>query len=153
MKKCNEVMTKTPVCCLPDDMATKAAELMKSENIGSILVIENEQTKRLVGIVTDRDLTLKITANGLDARSTKVETVMTQEVVTCQAEDNSQKALDAMSKHQLRRIPIVDDDGRILGIITQADVAMQVDHPKRIAAMVKEVSQPTVAERELLDAQ
>ena len=59
MKKCNEVMTKNPVCCLPNDMVVKAAELMKSENIGSIPVIENEQTRKLVGIVTDRDLTLK----------------------------------------------------------------------------------------------
>ena len=141
MKKCNEVMTKTLFYCLPIDTAAKAAELMKSQNVGSILVIENEQTKKLVGIVTDRDLTLKITADGLDAKSTKVGTVMSQDVVTCHAEDDSQKALKAMSKHQLRRIPIVDDDNKILGIIAQADVAMYVDHPKRVAAMVKEISQ------------
>ena len=53
MKKCNEVMTKNPLCCLPEDLVTKAAKLMKSEHIGSIPVIENEQTKKLVGIVTD----------------------------------------------------------------------------------------------------
>jgi CBS domain-containing protein len=70
MKKCNEVMTKNPVCCLPDDSAAKAAELMKSENIGSIPVIENAQTQKLVGIVTDRDLALKIVSEGRDAKST-----------------------------------------------------------------------------------
>jgi CBS domain-containing protein len=141
MDKCSEVMTKDPVCCLPNDLVTKAAELMKSEHVGSIPVIENEQTKKLVGIVTDRDLALKIVADGLDAKSTKVETVMTRKVVTCHAEDDLQKAVDAMSENQLRRIPIVDDDNKILGIIAQADVATRVDHPKKTAAMVKEISQ------------
>ncbi len=141
MKKCNEVMTKNPVCCLPDDMVTKAAELMKSSNIGSIPVIENEQTKKLVGIVTDRDLTLKIVAKGLDAKSKKVESVMTRKVVTCRAEDDLQKALDAMAEHQLRRIPVVDNDNKILGIIAQADVATRVNQPEKTAAMVKEISQ------------
>ena len=141
MKKCNEVMTKNPLCCLPEDLATKAAGLMKSENIGSIPVIENEPTKKLVGIVTDRDLTLKILAEGLDAKSTKVEAVMTRKVVTCRAEDDLQKALDAMSEHQLRRIPVVDGDNKIVGIIAQADVATRVDQPQKTAEMVKEISQ------------
>ncbi len=141
MNKCNEVMTKDPICCLPNDLVEKAARLMKSENIGSIPVIENEQTKKLVGIVTDRDLTLKIVAEGRDATSTKVEAVMTHKVVTCRAEDDLQKALDAMSEHQLRRIPVVDNDSRILGIIAQADVATRVDEPDKTAAVVKEISQ------------
>jgi CBS domain-containing protein len=123
MKKCDEVMTKNPVCCLPNDMVAKVAQLMKRENIGPIPVIENEQTQKLVGIVTDRDLALKIVAEGRDAESTKVEAVMTRKVVTCRAEDDLQKALDAMSEHQLRRIPVVDNDNKILGIIAQADVA------------------------------
>jgi CBS domain-containing protein len=141
MKKCNEVMTKNPVCCLPNDSVAKAAELMKSENIGSIPVIENEQTQKLVGIVTDRDLALKIVAKGLDARSTKVEAVMTRQVVTCLADDDLQKALDAMAEHQLRRILVVDNDKKILGIIAQADVATRVDQPEKTAEMVKEISQ------------
>ena len=140
MKKCNEVMTKNPVCCLPNDMAAKVAKSMKRKNVGSIPVIENEKTRKLVGIVTDRDLALKIVAKELDAKSTKVEAVMTRKVVTCRAEDDLQKALDAMSEHQLRRIPIVDKDNKILGIITQADVATRIDKPKKTAAMVKEIS-------------
>lgn len=141
MKKCNEVMTKNPICCLPDDMATKAAELMKKGNIGSIPVIENEQTKKLAGIVTDRDLVLNILAEGRDAKSTKVDSVMTRTVITCRAEDDLQKALDAMSTHQLRRIPVVDNDHRILGIIAQADVATRLNQPEKTAEVVKEISQ------------
>ena len=140
MKKCKKIMTKTPVCCLPTDMVAKAAKLMKSKNIGSLPVIENGQTQKLVGIVTDRDLALRIVAKGLDAKSTKVETVMTRKVVTCRAEDDLQKALDAMAEHQLRRIPVVDNDNQILGIIAQADVATRVDKPKKTAALVKGIS-------------
>ena len=141
MKKCNEVMTKKTVCCRPDDMVAKAAQLMQSENIGSIPVIENEQTQKLVGIVTDRDLALKIVAKGQDAKSTKVEAVMTRQMVTCRAGDDLQIALDAMAEHQLRRIPIVDNDNRIVGIIAQADVATRVNQPGKTAEMVKEISQ------------
>lgn len=141
MKKCNDVMTKDPVCCLPSDSVAKAAELMKSENIGSIPVVENKQNQKLIGIVTDRDLALKIVAGALDARSTTVETVMTHQVVTCHADDNLQQALDAMAEHQLRRIPVVDNDNRIVGIIAQADVATRVDQPEKTAEVVKEISQ------------
>jgi len=141
MKKCKEVMTKDPVCCLPNNMASEAAELMRKEHIGSIPVIENEQSKKLVGIVTDRDLALKIVAAGLDAKSTKVEAVMTHKVITHRSNNDLQKAIDSMAKYQLRRIPIVDKDNRILGIIAQADVATRVDHPKKTASMMKQVSQ------------
>ena len=141
MKKCHEVMTKDPVCCLPNDSVAKAAELMKNENIGSILVIENEQSQTLVGIVTDRDLALKVVAGAHDAKSTTVEMVMTQKVVTCHPDDDLQTALNAMSEHQLRRIPVVDNDNKILGIIAQADVATRVDEPEKTGEMVKEISQ------------
>ena len=141
MKKCSELMTKNPVCCLPNSMVAEVAQLMKRENIGPIPVIENEQGRKLVGIVTDRDLALKIVAEGRDAKSTKVEAVMTRQVVTCRADDDVQKALDAMSEHQLRRIPVVDNENRILGIIAQADVATRINQPEKTAAMVKGISQ------------
>ncbi len=141
MKKCNEVMTKNPVCCLPNDTVSKVAQLMKSKDFGSVPIVENEQTKKLVGIVTDRDLALKLVAEGRDPKSTKAEEVMTRKVVTCRAEDDLQKALDAMSEHQLRRIPVVDNNNGIVGIIAQADVATRANQPEKTAAMVKEISQ------------
>lgn len=141
MKKCNEVMTKNPIYCLPNDVVARVAQLMKNENIGPIPVIENEQTKKLVGIVTDRDLALKVVADERDPKSTKVEEVMTRKVVTCRPDDDLQKALDAMSEHQLRRIPVVDDDNKLVGIIAQADVATRVNQPQKTAEMVKEISQ------------
>jgi CBS domain-containing protein len=141
MEKCTEVMTKNPTCCLPENVVEKVAQLMKQENIGSIPVVENMKTKKLIGIVTDRDLVLKIVAEGRDSKSTKVETVMTRKLVTCHTEDDLQIALDAMSAHQLRRIPIVDENDLILGIISQADVATRVDQPEKVAELVKDISQ------------
>jgi len=141
MKKCNEVMTKNPFCCLPNDVVVKVAQLMKSKEIGSIPVVENEETNKLVGIVTDRDLALKIVAEGCDPQTTKVEDVMSRKVVTCRDDDDMRKPLDAMSKHQLRRIPVVDKDNRIVGIIAQADVATRVNDTKKTAELVKGISQ------------
>ena len=138
---CGEVMTKNPVCCLPDDMAVKVAQMMKRNHIGSIPVIENEVTHKVVGIITDRDLALRVVAEGRDVKSTKVALVMTRKVVTSRSDDDLQKAMDAMSKHQLRRIPIVDKENRILGIIAQADVATRGDQPEKTGAMLKKISQ------------
>jgi CBS domain-containing protein len=134
-------MTKNPVYCLPDDVVADAAKLMKSGNVGSIPVIENQQTHRLVGIVTDRDLALKVVAEAHDAKTTRVEAVMTRNVVTCRAEEDVQKALDAMAQHQLRRIPVVDAENKVIGIIAQADVATRVDQPDKTAQVVKGISQ------------
>ena len=141
MKKCSEVMTKDPVCCLANDSVEKAAQILKRENIGAVPVIETEQSGRLVGIVTDRDLALKVIAAGLDPKTTNVNTVMTHEVVTCRPDDDVQNALNAMAGHQLRRIPVVDDENRIVGIISHADVATRVNRPEKTADMVKEISQ------------
>ena len=140
MRKCSDVMTMNPACCLPNDTVAKVAQMMRSKDIGPVPVVENEQTRSLVGIVTDRDLALKVVAEGRDAKTTTAAEVMTRKVVTCHAEDDLQKALDAMSEHQLRRIPVVDNDLRIIGIIAQADVATRVDQPEKTAALVKGIS-------------
>jgi CBS domain-containing protein len=143
MKKSSEVMTHDPICCLSTDTASKAAQLMRVVDVGSIPVVEDEQTLKLIGIVTDRDLAMRVVADGHSANLTRVADVMTREVITCRASDDVQKAVDAMSQHQLRRMPIIDDDYHIVGIISQADVATRVEKSEEIAEMVKEISQPT----------
>jgi CBS domain-containing protein len=122
-------------------MVSEAAELMRRENIGSIPVIKSQETRKLVGIVTDRDLALRIVAEGVDAKSTTVEAAMTRTVITCLADDDLQRVLDAMTEQQLRRIPVVDHDNRLVGIISQADVATRVGQPETTAEMVKGISQ------------
>jgi CBS domain-containing protein len=121
-------------------MATRAADLMKRENIGSVLVIDNKQTGKIIGIVTDRDLTLKIIAAGLEAKSTRLESVMTHDVVTCRAEEDLQRALKLMADYHVRRIPIMDNNNKLVGIISQADVATRFDQPEKTAELVREIS-------------
>jgi len=133
-------MTKKPICCLPEDSVVTAAKLMKVKDIGSIPVVQNELTRKLVGIVTDRDLALEIVAEGRDPLATKVADVMTHGMVTCHPEDDLQVVLDAMAERQLRRIPVVDHENRIVGIIAQADVATRINRPEQTAEVIKEIS-------------
>ena len=143
--KCSEIMTKDPVCCLPSDTVNKAAQLMKTENVGPIPVVADQDSKRLIGIVTDRDLALKVVAEAKDAKSTMVDDVMTTGVVACRADDNLQNALKAMEEHQVRRIPVIDDNDRIIGIIAQADIATRINQPKKTAEVVEGISKTNAA--------
>jgi len=140
MKKCREVMTTNPVYCLPGDRVAKVAQLMKSTDIGSVPIVEDEQSRKLVGIVTDRDLAVKMVAEGRDVTTAHAEDVMTRGVVTCCVEDDLEKALDAMSRNQLRRIPVVSENMKLVGIISQADVA-RMNAPEKTGEVVKEISQ------------
>jgi len=143
MTKCSDVMTEHPACCFPTDEVSKAAKLMRTVNVGSIPVIESEENKRLVGIITDRDLAVQVVANERDAKTTKVTDVMTRNLITCYMDDDVQKAIDAMAQHQLRRMPVVDEAQRLVGIISQADVATRINQADETAEMVKDISQPT----------
>jgi CBS domain-containing protein len=140
MTKCSEVMTKDPAVCMPGDPVADVARAMKKEDVGPIPIVEDGKTRRLIGMVTDRDLVVRMVAEGRDTKTTKAEEVMSRKIVTCHADDDVQKALDAMSENQLRRIPVVDDENRIVGIIAQADVATRVNQPEKTAAMVKKIS-------------
>jgi len=143
-QQCRDLMSKNPVYSLPSDPVEKAAQLMKTENIGSLPVVADAQTKKLVGIVTDRDLALQIVAGGRNAQRTKVEEVMTRNLVTSQPEDDLQQVLWAMAQHQVRRIPVVTANGELVGIVAQADIATRLEEPQQTAAVVEEISQPEV---------
>lgn len=141
MKICKEVMTPNPLCCLPTDHVKSVAQIMKRENIGPMPVIDSQESRKLIGIITDRDLAMKIVGEGRDVESTKVEAVMTRKVVTCREDDELQRAMKLMSKHQLRRIVIVDHANKVVGIISQADLATRMNQPEKTAEVVKDISQ------------
>lgn len=141
MKKCSDVMTKDLVYSSPTDTVADVAQLMKKEDIGPVLIVSDKANgKRLVGIVTDRDLAIKVVGEGRDPKKTKVEEVMTEKIITCRMDDDVQNAMKAMAQYQLRRIPVVDNAGMLVGIISQADVATRVNEPKKTAEVVKEIS-------------
>ena len=138
--KNSDIMTKDLVYSRPSDMVSDVAQLMKDEDIGPVLIVDDSNDgKRLVGIVTDRDLAIKVVGEGSDPQNTRVEDVMTESLVTVRASDDVQSAMQAMAQNQLRRIPVVDD-GQLVGIISQADVATRLNEPQSTAEVVKEIS-------------
>jgi len=141
MTRCSDVMTRNPVVSVASDTVDHIARLMKAEDIGPVPIVQDKNSKKLIGIVTDRDLVVKVVAEGRDPRSTRVEEVMTRDPVACRESDDLKKALDAMSKHQVRRIPVVDDNDKLIGIIAQADVATHED-AKTTGKVVEDISKP-----------
>jgi CBS domain-containing protein len=139
-RTCKEVMTTDPVCCTSDDTVQKAAQLMKSEDIGAIPVIDNFDNYKLVGIVTDRDLAVRVVAEDRDAGTTMIREVMKEDPYCCKNDDNVQDVIDTMSKHQVRRIPVVDRDRRVIGIIAQADIATRLKDLETTGEVVAEIS-------------
>ena len=141
MKKCSDIMTRDVVTCTPEDTIIEVAQLMKKEDIGPVLIVDNDDSRTLVGIVTDRDIVLKVIAEGMDPQAARVGDVMSKKLVTCRADDDVEVAMSAMAQFQLRRIPVVEDNMRLVGIISQADVATRVDTPEKTAEVVKEISE------------
>ena len=141
MTTCADVMTKNPVFGVPTDMVDKVAQLMKREDVGPIPIVDNPESKRLVGMVTDRDLAMKIVAEGRDAKRTQVQEVMTTTLFTCREGDDIKQALATMSQHQVRRIPVVNNNHEVVGIIAQADIATRIDDPKTTGKVVEEISE------------
>jgi CBS domain-containing protein len=138
-------MTREVFCCLPTDSLEEVASVMQSEDIGPVPIVDDLESRNLMGIVTDRDIALRAVARGLDTRKTPAEEVMTRELVTCWAEDEIQTALDLMARHQVRRLPIVDVESRLVGMISQADVATRLNESEKIAEVVEEISRPSTA--------
>ncbi len=138
---CRDVMTPDPACCTPRDTVVTAAMIMKSNDVGSVPVVADYGDRRVIGMVTDRDLALRVVAEQRDYYNARVEDVMSRDVVTCNADDDYDDVLQAMSKHQLRRIPVVDSEKRLTGIIAQADVATTGDN-KSTGRIVENISEP-----------
>ena len=141
MKKCSDVMTRDVVTCTPENTIVEVARLMKTEDIGPVLIVDNEANNTLVGIITDRDIVLKVIAEGQDVNTTGVGEAMSKKLVTCRADDDVDVAMQAMAQFQLRRIPVVEENMRLVGIISQADVATRIDAAEKTGEVVKEISQ------------
>lgn len=137
-KSVKEVMTSNPATVEPDAKLADAARIMRDEDTGVVPVLEGD---RLVGTVTDRDLVVRALAEGKDAQSTTVREVASTDLVTVDPQQDLEEALRLMAQHQVRRLPVVEEDGRLVGIVSQADVARQADDAST-GALVEEISQP-----------
>jgi len=139
--KVREVMTRDPVCCTPEDTAQKVAMMLRDQDIGSLPVVLDQSSRKLVGVITDRDLCCNVLAKGLNAVTTKIDRIFSLNPVTCREGENILGCEDLMQRHQVRRIPVVDVEGCCIGIVSQADLALK-EGPDRVSQMLAEISRP-----------
>ena len=145
--RCSEVMTRDPVCCEPGDSVKRAAELMKSEDIGSVPVVRSGNDRHLVGIVTDRDLVVKVLADGRDVSGATVRDAMTSNPACCREDDDVDRAVAVMEERQVRRVPVVGANGELCGIIAQADIATRLNRDETTGELVEAISEGGTARR------
>jgi CBS domain-containing protein len=132
-----DVMTPDPVCCTPETTLDQVAKLMIQQNCGEIPVID--RSSRPVGVVTDRDIVCRIVAEGKNPIGHTASEAMSQPVVTVRASMPLDDVVSTMEKHQIRRVPVVDESGCCAGIIAQADIAREGPEHE-VAELVREVS-------------
>ena len=135
-RKIRDVMTPSPRTVESSAPVQEAAKIMRDEDVGAIPIVENGS---LVGIVTDRDIALNVVAEGKDG-STPVSQIAAGDVVTIDPDQSLDEALRLMAQHQVRRLPVVEEDGKPVGIIAQADIARQADDQKT-GEVVEQISQ------------
>src|SRR3954451_3959189 len=131
-------MTSNPQAVEPDKTVAEAAKLMKAEDVGIVPVVDDQN--RLVGTITDRDIAVRVVAEGKDPQSTTVSEVASQDLVTIDPQQGLDEALRLMAQHQVRRLPVVEEDGKLVGIVAQADVARHAD-AERTGEVVEEISE------------
>lgn len=141
--KVQDVMTKNPASVTPGATIREAAQLMQREDAGIIPVVDDQGNKRLVGVVTDRDIAIRVVAEGRDGGTRVSEVMSTNRLKTCQPDDDVDDAMTAMANEQVRRIPIVDDRGSLIGIVAQADIVRKTRDIDRSAHTVQQISEPT----------
>lgn len=141
--KARDIMTGSLITCSPEASVAEAARLMRERNTGDVLVTDDG---KLVGIVTDRDIAVRVAAKELDPREVSIRHSMSKRVVTGQPAWDLDKVIKTMGKHQVRRLPIVDG-GMLVGIVSLGDLALRTARDKHVAKSLKQISEPRTLHR------
>jgi CBS domain-containing protein len=140
--KIKDIMTKEPATVTPNTTVREAARLMQREDTGILPVVE-ESSRKLAGVVTDRDIAIRIVAEGRDA-NTRVGDVMSKDrLVTLRPDADVEDAMEKMADEQVRRIPIVDERGTLIGIVSQADIVRKARDDRKAERTVEKISEPS----------
>ena len=134
-----DVMTADPACCTADTPLREVATMMKECDCGAIPVVDSKESKKPVGMITDRDITIRTVAEGRNPLEMTASDAMTVNVMTVTPETSIEECCNLMEQHQIRRVAVVDADGACCGMIAQADIAVNADG-RKTAEMVQEVS-------------
>ena len=136
-KSVQDLMTRNPCSIDADKSVTYAAKMLRDEDVGLAPIVEGD---RLVGTVTDRDIAIRVVAEGKDPESTKVKDIASINLVTVDPRQDLDEALQLMAKHQVRRLPVTEEGGRLVGLLSQADIAKSVGD-KQTGRVVEQISQ------------
>jgi CBS domain-containing protein len=137
-----DAMTEDPRSIGASASVVEAARMMREEHIGSIPITDDEQ---LVGVITDRDITTRVVAEAANLEKTSVEDVYSRDPVSVEPDKDLEEALQLMARHQVRRLPVVEN-GRLVGIVAQADIAL-TENETKTGALVEAISKPSEGER------
>jgi CBS domain-containing protein len=132
-----DVMTSNPCTIDASQTVAYAAKMMREEDVGLAPIVEGD---KLVGMLTDRDITVRVVAEGKDANAVKVSEVASSELISVNPQQDLDEALRMMAKHQVRRLPVVEEDGRLVGVVAQADVARE-GNAEATGRLVEEISE------------
>ena len=133
-----DVMTARPRSATPDTPLSQVAELMETEDVGAIPILDGV---RLVGMITDRDIVVRAVAKAKDPRAMPSREISSGELVTVGPDQDLSDALRLMGQHQVRRLPVVDSENRLVGVVSQADIAIEAKD-ESVGEMVAEISKP-----------
>jgi len=138
--KVKDVMTRGAECVRPEATLQEAAQKMKSLDVGPLPVCDND---RLVGMLTDRDITVRAVAEGKDPRATRVRDAMTEGISYCFEDDDVADAARVMKERQVRRLVVLDRNKRLAGIVSLGDLAVETGDEHLAGKTLEHVSQPT----------
>ena len=136
-QKVREAMTSNPMTIEPGRPVADAARIMKDADTGIVPVVDGD---RLVGTITDRDIAIRVVAEGKSPESVTLGEIASRELVTIDPQQDLDEALRLMARHQVRRLPVVEEDGKLVGIVAQADVAKHAGEA-RMGEVVEKISQ------------
>jgi CBS domain-containing protein len=140
--KIKEIMTASPACCTPGTSLREVAAMFVDHDCGAIPVVDNVDTRRPIGMVTDRDIACRAVAKGLNALELTARDCMSSPSVTVKEDASLDEAIQLMEDNRVRRLPVVDERGRCIGVVAQADIALSAGKGKT-AEVLKEISQPS----------
>lgn len=140
--KCREIMTEHIIACHPESTVKEAVQLMNELNCGVMPVVDQDNV--LQGIVTDRDVVFYTVLNDKEPELTFLNEFMTKNVITCHADDDLDTAIHKMSKYQVRRIPIVDENYKLLGLLSLGDVAVKAREEHETFEALEHISEPLI---------
>jgi CBS domain-containing protein len=137
--KVRDIMTANPTCCVPEDTVQKVATVLRDKDIGAVPVVLDQGSRKLVGVITDRDLCCRVLANGSNAATTRIDRIFSANPVTCREGENANHCEELMQEHQIRRVMVVDGEGACIGIVAQADLALK-EKPEKVSKVVAGIS-------------